>query len=49
MCVVMRNDQRKAGFAASLALAAVSTVVLAAQSAQAADRKVMMENFTATW
>ncbi|UCD75813.1 MAG: hypothetical protein JSV91_02625 [Phycisphaerales bacterium] len=45
----MKCDLRKVGFAASLTLAAVFTVVLAAQSAQAADRKVMMENFTATW
>ena len=42
----METDLLKARFAAALTLAAVSAVVFATQSAQAADRKVLLENFT---
>ena len=42
----MKVNLLKMRFTAALTLAAVSAVVFATQSAQAADRKVLLENFT---
>lgn len=45
----MRTRLFQASLRASMTLAAVSAFTLAAQTGQAAERKVLMENFVATW
>ncbi|UCD74925.1 MAG: hypothetical protein JSV91_14200 [Phycisphaerales bacterium] len=45
----MKKRLLNARFIASLAMFSLGGLVLAAQTAQAADRKVLFENFTASW